>query len=241
MQFVSLTRSILLDLQSKGYNILTTKNTVDDSNPTYYPITVPDVWSFLLRIDGDTRNMASQDLAILVIEEVLQNMEDGGLLGVVFIEDDHQLRLQQRLHLYNEYYQFVAHPDVYDFSFDPQRLLIRNYAVHTGDHHRYLEYLKKHYPEHVTAGMRDLEDLTRSLICLDTAQTKDWFMLHKVAVVETDIWFCDEDSILKVFAIHQLGDSWQLSENDEELIYNQVTPQDILPLRDLFWIDPRMG
>ncbi|MDH5826721.1 hypothetical protein [Sphingobacterium faecium] len=240
MKFVSLTLTVLLDLKSKGYNILTSRNNVGDENPSYYPIKVPDVREYLLRLDCRAMIAAFQEPAILVIEDVLNISDDGTIEGQVFIEDDYQQRLEQRLQLYNQYYQFIANPEVYDFSFDPQGVLIRNHAVHTGDHAMYLEYLQLHYPDHVSSGMQDLEDLTRSLICLDTAQACDWFLTHRVAVIESDIWFCDEDAILKVLDVQQADYVWHISDDTEELIYSQITPQDILPLRDLFWIDPRI-
>ena len=61
-----------------------------------------------------------------------------------------------------------------------------------------------------------------------------------IAVIESDIWFCDEDAILKVLDVQQADYVWHISDDTEELIYSQITPQDILPLRDLFWIDPRI-
>jgi hypothetical protein len=240
MQFASLTRSILLDLQSKGYNILTSKNAIDDENPTWYPISVPNVWDYLLRLDRKTNILSFQDPAILVIEDALLHIGDEYLEGEVFIEDDHFIRLEQRLNSYNHYYQFIANPEVYDFSFDPQRLIIRNYALHTGDHSRYLEYLQVHYPAYITAGMHDLEELTRTLICLDRTQAQNWFMRHQIAVMESDIWICDEDAILKVLAVRGDNHLWHIADDTDELIYNLVAPQDILPLRDLFWIDPRV-
>ncbi|MBB2949896.1 hypothetical protein [Sphingobacterium sp. JUb56] len=240
MQFATLTRSILLDLQSKGYNILTSKNRIDDENPTWYPISVPNVWDYLLQLDGKTKVMSFQEPAVLVIEDALLNVEDEQLDGEVFIEDDHYLRLNQRFHIYNQYYQFVANPEVYDFSFDPQRLIIRNYALHTGDHSMYLDYLQLHYPEHVAVGMKDLESLTRSLICLDSTQAHNWFMMHNVAVIESDIWVCDEDAILKVLAVQGDDYRWNISGDTEQLIYNRIAPQDLLPMHDLFWIDSRV-
>jgi hypothetical protein len=238
MKFVPLTRSILLNLQRSGYNILTSKNTAGE-NPTWYPGSVPDVRDYLLRLDGADGIISLKEPAVLVIEDALQHVRDEQLGGEVFIEDNHRQVLQYKLHVYDKRYQFLSSPENYDFAFDPQRLLFRNHAVHSGDHMLYLTYLGFHYPEFIIDEMRDLEDLTRSLICLDAAHARDWFMDHDVAVMESDIWICDEDAILKALTVQE-EEIWSFTDEDEDLVYNILPPQDILPLRDLFWIDPRM-
>ena len=87
--------------------------------------------------------------------------------------------------------------------------------------------------------MRDLEDLTRSLICLDQGQAREWFTKHDVTMIQSDISIYDRDAILTIFL---LGKDQQITiplEEKDELVYNLMHTEDLLQLRDLFWIDPR--
>ena len=89
--------------------------------------------------------------------------------------------------------------------------------------------------------MQDLEDLTRSLICLDQEQAREWFNKHDVTMVQSDISIYDKDAILTIFL---LGTDQQITiplEEKDELVYNLMHKEDLLQLRDLFWIDPRMS
>ncbi|MEN5436478.1 hypothetical protein ABE545_22805 [Sphingobacterium faecium] len=241
MKFVPLSRVILLELKRNGYNILTSKNTVDDENPTWYPLTVPDVDDYLLQLDCSGSIVPEEVQVLLVIEDALDNIHEGQLQGEVFIEIDNLGELEDKIQFYGKKYQFISDPEYYVFSFDPKRVLIRNYALRTGNHLLYLAYIGVNYPTHVIDEIRDLEDLTRSLICLDQEQAREWFRKHDVTMVQSDISIFEKDAILTIFL---LGTEQQIKiplEDKDELIYNLMHIEDLLQLRDLFWIDPRIN
>ncbi|MCW2259233.1 MULTISPECIES: hypothetical protein [Sphingobacterium] len=241
MKFVPLSRVILLELKRNGYNILTSKNTVDDENPTWYPLTVPDVDDYLLQLDCSGSIVPEEEQVLLVIEDALDNIHEGQLLGEVFIEIDNLGELEDKIQFYGKKYQFISDPEYYVFSFDPKRVLIRNYALRTGNHLLYLAYIGVNYPTHIIDEIRDLEDLTRSLICLDQEQAREWFSKHDVTMVQSDISIFEKDAILTIFL---LGTEQQIKiplEDKDELIYNLMHIEELLQLRDLFWIDPRIN
>jgi hypothetical protein len=241
MKFVPLSRVILLELKRNGYNILTSKNTVDDENPTWYPLTVPDVDDYLLTLDCKESIDPMEEQALLVIEDALDNIDEVQLQGEVFIEIDHLEELEDKIQSYGKQYQFISNPEYYVFSFDPKRVLIRNYALRTGNHLLYLAYIGVNYPTHIIDEIRDLEDLTRSLICLDQEQAREWFNKHDITMVQSDISIFDKDAILTIFL---LGTDQQIKiplEDKDELVYNLMHTEDLLQLRDLYWIDPRIN
>ncbi|MBE8719370.1 hypothetical protein [Sphingobacterium pedocola] len=80
--FVKLTHAVLRELQSDGYNVLTSVNTVYDDNPTYMPEKVDDVWEWLEDLTVTPQNHP----AILVIEHALNTMLEKDLFGAVWIE-----------------------------------------------------------------------------------------------------------------------------------------------------------
>lgn len=240
MRFTSLSRPLLLDLKCRGYNLLTSYNSLDLSNSTWQPLRVHNVHEYLLQMNFNGSNTYLKKPTILVIDQVLKHIDDNQFGGEVFVEDDHSQRLQQKCRLYDLRYHFTANPEIYDFSFDPQRLLMRNHALRTGDHDIYFKYLAMYYQEHVTYERRDIEELTETLMCLDANQAEKWFKKHHVTVMESDIWICDEDAILKVLAVKEHDHHWGILDDTEEMIYNLINPQELVLLRDIFWIDPRI-
>lgn len=240
MQFASLTRNVLIDLKCKGYNVLTSYHGVDIRNPTWQPMCVGNVDQFLLELKSNSKILPLKEPEVLIIEEALMHISDDELGGEVFVVEDHRVKLQQKCKLYDLRYHFSKNPEIYDFSFDPQRILIRNHAIRTGDDTIYREFLHLYYPDSVFHEMNDLEELTHSLLCFDATQAYKWFMAHHVTVMESDIWICDEDAILRVFAIREHERSWNLKDDTDDLMHNLMLPQELVLLRDVFWIDPRM-
>ena len=102
MNFVPLSRVILLELKRNGYNILTSKNTVDDENPTGYPLTVPDVDDYLLQLACSRSIVPEEGQVLLVIEDALDNIHEGQLLGEVFIEIDNLGELEDKIQFYGK-------------------------------------------------------------------------------------------------------------------------------------------
>jgi hypothetical protein len=241
MKFVPLSRVILLELKRNGYNILTSKNIVDDENLTWYPVTVSDVDDYLLHLDCSGSIVPMEESALLVIDDALDNINEELLQGEVFIEIDHLQELEDKIQFYGKLYQFISNPEYYVFAFDPKRVIIRNYALRTGNHLLYLAYIGVNYPTHIIDEIRDIEDLTRSLICLDQEQAREWFSKHDVTMVQSDISIYDKDAILTIFLLRKDQQITIPLEEKDELVYNLMDIEDLLQLRDLFWIDPRIN
>ncbi|KKX47269.1 hypothetical protein [Sphingobacterium sp. IITKGP-BTPF85] len=117
---------------------------------------------------------------------------------------------------------------------------MRNYALRTGNHLLYLAYISLNYNNHLLGEINDLEDLTVSLICLDQDQARDWFKTYEITMVQSDISIYDKDAILTVFLLKKDLQITIPLEDKDELIYNLMHIEDLLQIRDLFWIDPRI-
>ncbi|MNL27122.1 hypothetical protein D3C87_1486900 [compost metagenome] len=60
-------------------------------------------------------------------------------------------------------------------------------------------------------------------------------------MVQSDILIYDKDAILTIFLI---GNDQQITipfQDKDELVYNLIYTEDLLQLRDLFWIDPQIS
>lgn len=240
MKFVPLSQPILLDLKRSGYNILKSKNAVEDKNPTWYPLTVADVNDYLLSLDCKGSIAPMQESALLVIEDTLNHIDEVQLQGEVFLEVNHLQELQDKINFYGKRYTCISDREYYDFAFDPKRLLVRNYALRTGNHLLYLAYISLNYNNHLLDEIQNLEDLTLSLICLDQDQARDWFNTYEITMVQSDISIYDKDAILTIFLLKKDQQITIPLEGKDELVYNLMHIEDLLQLRDLFWIDPRL-
>ncbi|WP_197086616.1 hypothetical protein [Sphingobacterium sp. IITKGP-BTPF85] len=76
---------------------MTSKNTVEDENPTWYPLTVADVNDYLLSLDCEGSIFPMQESALLVIEDALNHIDEVQLQGEVFIEINHLQELQDKI------------------------------------------------------------------------------------------------------------------------------------------------
>jgi hypothetical protein len=108
------------------------------------------------------------------------------------------------------------------------------------DQLQYIEYLRSHYPKHIEGGIQDLETLTRQLIYLDADQVSAWIKTNKVAIFESDICIYDQDAILRPVPTFDTVQNHPVVEGSGSLIYNQMAVEDLLQLRAIFWIDPRV-
>lgn len=61
--------------------------------------------------------------------------------------DVQQNNMEKRITLYNEYYGFLENPGNFNFDTNPHRLIIKNYALRTGDKSLYEFYLKAVFPD----------------------------------------------------------------------------------------------
>ena len=83
MQFVKLTHTVLWGLKAKGYNILKSPLPIDNEDPTWYPEKVDDIWKYL----DDLAGVPFREPNVMVIQDALENIEDGDLIGMVWIEE----------------------------------------------------------------------------------------------------------------------------------------------------------
>lgn len=81
MEFVKLTHSVLLELKSKGFNVLTSVTKIDSEDPTYMPIKVDDIWAFLEALPS----IPLEEPHLLVIDEALNNIREEDLIGMVWV------------------------------------------------------------------------------------------------------------------------------------------------------------
>lgn len=73
-----LTHKLLLELKEKGFTILKSEEIASHQSPTYVPLKIDDLWSYVESLDGE--------VGCLVIQDALANISDDDLRGSVILE-----------------------------------------------------------------------------------------------------------------------------------------------------------
>lgn len=84
MKFEKLTHSNLKILKSKGFNILTSNNSLTDETLVWFPERINDIFDYLIAHDINCI-IPHQEFEILVIDDAIRIMEEEYLIGDVFI------------------------------------------------------------------------------------------------------------------------------------------------------------
>lgn len=85
MQFENVSKRILKELLSKGYNILTSNESLSADVVYWYPEKVENVNDYLIHLDIIDAIEPLKEPNILVIQDALDNIEDEDLIGLIFI------------------------------------------------------------------------------------------------------------------------------------------------------------
>ncbi|TDQ79602.1 hypothetical protein [Sphingobacterium yanglingense] len=78
MQFENVSKALLKELLSKGYNILTSNNMLSSDIVYWYPEKVEDVQQYI-------ETNANEEPTLLVIQDALENIREQDLVGLVFV------------------------------------------------------------------------------------------------------------------------------------------------------------
>jgi hypothetical protein len=88
MEFVNLSRRVLVNLKKKGYTTLHSISGLDNENPTWIPYR--DNIETLMELDNDFIAKISfpfDEKHFIVIDDALKNIEESNLIGQVFMSD----------------------------------------------------------------------------------------------------------------------------------------------------------
>ncbi|WDF70508.1 hypothetical protein PQ465_09070 [Sphingobacterium oryzagri] len=77
MKFVRLTRKVLKQLKTKGFNVLTAVCEPTATDPSWMPDQVDDIWAFVIDMDDDK--------PFLIIDDALRYLKEDELRGQVFL------------------------------------------------------------------------------------------------------------------------------------------------------------
>ncbi|MDR2274336.1 MAG: hypothetical protein LBF27_25740 [Sphingobacterium sp.] len=226
MKFVKVTHGILRKLQAQGYNVLIApSDSEDNENVTWKAITVPNVMDWLVALDcyGWT-NIPFQEPHILPIQEALENIENEALFGSVFIENDMKTLEDYRI-------------EIGDYG---EKLFLRNAAIRTGFFDRYEKFLNYAYPETIIDDLQEAREAASRVKQLTKVELTDWIARNRINIINTDLYFIDEGSIISGEISVQENLQFILGDGVQDMIKCSVSPKDLLTFTDhsVYWVDP---
>ncbi|MFD1772173.1 hypothetical protein [Sphingobacterium suaedae] len=142
----------------------------------------------------------------------------------------------ERIQRYNERYKFLNGQTSYGFDFNPERLIIRNFALRTGDRGIYEEYLTTRFPSEASFELEQFDLIKTNLLRLNTYEAERFLKDQRINLLRSDIWYQEDDSIFTALRVGE-EDILLLTEGmDTEIIENHVFPEVVLN-RQFVWLD----
>ncbi|WP_286883450.1 MULTISPECIES: hypothetical protein [Sphingobacterium] len=226
MRFEKVTHGVLRKLQSQGYNVLIAPSDCEDSeNVTWKAITAPNVMDWLVALDCEGwTNIPFHEPHIWVIQDALDNIENEALFGSVFIENDMKTLQDYR----NEVGNYG------------EKLYLRNAAIRTGDFSRYETFLTIAYPDTAGDDIQEAQDVAGRVKKMSKEQLKEWINKNRINLIETDLFFLDEGSIISGAKAIEENLQFIIGDGVEDIVDCLISPRDVLTLTDheVYWVDP---
>ena len=139
-----------------------------------------------------------------------------------------------RMDKYDFHYQFRKEPLAFNWSFHPERIVIRNEALRTNNRELYERYVKAVFPTYFEQEMKAFDRTLTGLKQVSGQQARLYFETHTHNMVQSDIYWEEEDAIFfpRFVPEHEL----EVLIEDEELILNKIHT-DWITDRKLLWLD----
>ena len=151
--------------------------------------------------------------------------------------DVQQNNMEKRITLYNEYYGFLENPGNFNFDTNPHRLIIKNYALRTGDKSLYEFYLKAVFPDCTIDELHNFDAEVCYLKQMGREQLALWLIDNKVKVLKADINTTDKDAIFEAVSIPDDAHIETYLSNQKGLILNYIAPSELIKFPYHVWIN----
>lgn len=141
-----------------------------------------------------------------------------------------KLDMEARLIAYNEHYGFLENPQEFNFDFNPHRLIVKNYALRTGDKAAYNKYLDTFFPDLSDIELKNFDVEVKCIRHYDNKDVLEWLVSNEIKVVESDISSDDPDAIFKMIHVADSQDPVMYVFEDEDFILNRILTKDFMKI-----------
>ncbi|WP_133638764.1 hypothetical protein [Sphingobacterium paludis] len=143
---------------------------------------------------------------------------------------------KERLWGFNVLYGFYENPQIFNFEFNAERLIVRNLALRTANRDMYKDYLYDNYPFHLKTELKKFDRVAKNLLKLTVADAIRFFKKKKVNVVCSDLDYREESAIFTAMRVEESELKSFMHNVDGRLVENHVVPEQVID-RAFLWID----
>ena len=143
---------------------------------------------------------------------------------------------KERLWGFNAIYGFYENPQIFNFEFNPERLIVRNLALRTANRQLYKDYLYDKYPFHLKTELEEFDRVADNLLKLTAADAARFFDEKEVNVVCSDLDYREDSAIYTAMQVEENELASFMQNVDRNLVENYVLPEQLIN-RTFLWID----
>ncbi|MEN5054399.1 hypothetical protein [Sphingobacterium kitahiroshimense] len=154
---------------------------------------------------------------------------------------DDKLNMETRIIAYDKHYGFVENPKTFNFEYNPHRIIVKNYALRTGDKAAYNKYLDTFFPELTEIELKNFDTEVKYIKALDNEELARWLASNDIKVVESDISADDPDAIFKMVDVSDSEDPDMYVIEEEDFILNRILPRTLIKTPNKTWVNIKLS
>ncbi|MNL11590.1 hypothetical protein D3C87_1324300 [compost metagenome] len=151
-----------------------------------------------------------------------------------------QNNMGKRITLYDEYYGFLENPSKFNFDTNPHRLIIKNYALRTGDKTLYEFYLKEVFPDQAIEELHSFGEDINYIKQMGREELALWLINNKIKILQSDINTTDKDAIFRIVPVSDTEDPNIYLMEQDGLILNNIAPSELIKFPYHVWINTKL-
>ena len=152
-----------------------------------------------------------------------------------------KINMDARILQYNLHYGFMENPVMFNFEYNPHRLIVRNYALRNNHIEVYKGYLLNFFPDRATKELEQFGVDILHLKYFNKDEASKWLMTQEVKVLQFDINADDQDAVFNIVYLSDQDDiNPYLNEENDDFILRHSCPNQVLKSREKIWLDTRV-
>lgn len=152
-----------------------------------------------------------------------------------------KLNMETRIIAYDEHYGFVENPKTFNFEYNPHRLIVKNYALRTGDKAAYNKYLDTFFPELTEIELKNFDVEIKYIKAFNNEELARWLASNDVKVVESDISADDPEAIFKMVDVSDSESPDMYVIEEEDFILNRILPRHLIKTPNKTWVNIKLS
>lgn len=155
--------------------------------------------------------------------------------------DQDKINMETRILAYDKHYGFVETPKTFNFEYNPHRLIVKNYALRTGNRTAYNQYLDTFFPELVQIELKSFDTEIKYIKAFNNEELASWLASNDIKVVESDISAEDPDAIFKMVYVPYSENPEMYVIEEDDFILNRILPRHLIQTPNKTWVTIKLA